>query len=122
MLEAAAADEEHAGVSTRRAHQDLFEPRVRRFTPDRSNQRDRRSPASSSAKLVIVEDAAQGRGERGRIVGVATRSPFTSSCTTSGTPPTAVATTGVPTESDSTAACGRFSHALGSTAAAAPAR
>ena len=32
--------------------------------------------------------------------------------TISGTPPTAVATTGTPAASDSTAACGKFSHAL----------
>ena len=40
----------------------------------------------------------------------ATSNPFSPSCTTSGTPPTLVAMTGVPTASDSTTACGKFSQ------------
>ena len=67
------------------------------------------------------QHAANRRCQCSRIAGGTSR-PFSSSCTTSGTPPTAVATTGVPTASASTAACGRFSQALERTAARAPAR
>ena len=49
----------------------------------------------------------------------ATRSPFSPSRTTSGTPPTAVAITGVPTARASSTVCGRFSQAELSTAASA---
>ena len=48
-----------------------------------------------------------------------TSRPFSSSWTTSGTPPTAVATTGVPTASASTTLCGRFSQAEVESAASA---
>ena len=48
------------------------------------------------------------RSEPGEAGG--TSRPFSPSCTTSGTPPTAVAITGVPTASASSTVCGRFSH------------
>ena len=50
-----------------------------------------------------------------------TSKPFSPSCTTSATPPAAVAITGVPTASASTTVCGKFSQLEESTAASAAA-
>jgi len=51
--------------------------------------------AEATAKLRIVEEAAEGIGERVRIARRTSR-PVSPSTTTSGTPPTALATTGRP--------------------------
>ena len=103
-------------------------PRSSRTRPPRSSPRPRpaRPPpaarSSSSAKKREIA-AASAVGSPG-----GTRSPFSPSFTTSGTPPTAVAMTGHPTASASTTVCGKFSHADGTRTrrrrgtAAAPAR
>ena len=72
-----------------------------------------RSPGSATIRPIA---AASSSGRPG-----ATSRPFSPSRTTSGTPPTAVETTGTPTDSASTAECGRFSQSLESRAASAPA-
>ena len=119
--DAAPADEEHARLSSGcRLLQDLLEPRVDVLAADRGNGRlgalrraDREARRRSSMRCSAAASAATSPGGTSR--------PFSSSWITSGTPPTAVATTGAPTASASTAACGRFSQRLGRTAARAPA-
>ena len=121
MLEAAAADEEHARSQRVAPRQDLLEPRVDRLAADRRNRRARRG-REPSAQLVIVEHAAhRAAASAGASLG-GTSSPFTSSCTTSGTPPTAVATTGVPTDERLDRGVRQVLPGARSTAAAAPAR
>ena len=87
--------------------------RSRRPTASRAAASRPRSPGSSRIRPIA---AASSSGRPG-----GTSRPFSPSCTTSGTPPTAVETTGTPTDSASTAECGRFSQSLESSAASAPA-
>ena len=94
----------------------------RRSRPARTSRR--RAPLRRAAVPVATESP------RYRAIAAASAStspggtsrPFSPSVTISGTPPTRVAITGVPSASDSTTPCGKFSQAELSTIASAPRR
>ena len=115
----AASDEEDARVavshvppSSRTASSssvDATDRELLRPMPAKPLRAGRRRPGSRRMRVSAPATASTSP--------TGTRSPLTPSCTISGTPPTAVETTGTPTASASTAECGKFSQALVSSAA-----
>ena len=106
--------------SSRRLRQQRLEPAVDRLARDRRDRGLRRGGEPSSQPR-FAEDPRRSQPRARPARPGATSRPFSPSRTTSGTPPTAVETTGTPTDSASTAECGRFSQSLESSAASAPA-